>query len=99
MGFSGPAQLNGIIRIHVKAPLAAADGHEWSRSTAVKSDVFDFGKGQTTTQTTTPGKPCLVPLYSKEVFFCLPTLFGFPLSSETNINLFLSVFTQALIGG
>ena len=30
-GFSGPVQLNGIGRMHVKAPLAAANGHEWSR--------------------------------------------------------------------
>ena len=53
-GFSGPVQLNGIGRMHVKAPLAAANDHEWSRSTATKSDVFDLGKGQTTT----PGTPC-----------------------------------------
>ena len=38
-GFSGPVQLNGIGRKHVKAPLAAANGHEWSRSTAIKSAV------------------------------------------------------------
>ena len=38
----GPVQLNGIGRMHVKAPLAAANGHEWFRSKATKSDVFDF---------------------------------------------------------
>lgn len=27
-GFSGPAQLNGINRMHVKAPLGAPNGHE-----------------------------------------------------------------------
>jgi len=53
-GFSGPVQRNGIGRVHMKAPLAAANGHEWSRSKATKSDVFDLGKGQTTT----PGTPC-----------------------------------------
>ena len=52
--FSGPVQLNGIGRMHVKVPLAAATGHEWSRSTATKSDLFDLVKGQTTT----PGTPC-----------------------------------------
>ena len=41
-GFSGPVQLNGIGRMHVKAPLAAANGHEWSRSEATKSYVFFY---------------------------------------------------------
>ena len=33
------------------------NGHEWSRSTAAKPDVYDLGKGQTTT----PGTPCPTP--------------------------------------
>ena len=33
------------------------NGHEWSRSTAAKPDVFDLGKGQATT----PGTPCPTP--------------------------------------
>ena len=33
------------------------NGHEWSRSTAAKPDVFYLGKDQTTT----PGTPCLTP--------------------------------------
>ena len=40
----------------MKAHLAAANGHERSRSTAVKSDVFDLGEGQTTT----PGNRALL---------------------------------------
>ena len=40
--------------MHVKAPLAAGNGRERSRSKATKSDVFDLGEGQTTT----PGTPC-----------------------------------------
>jgi len=33
------------------------NGHEWPRSTAAKPDVFDLGKGQTTT----PWTPCPTP--------------------------------------
>ena len=33
------------------------NSHEWSRSKAAKLDVFDLGKGQTTT----PGTPCPTP--------------------------------------
>ena len=53
-GFSGPVQLNGIGRMHVKAPLAAANGHEWSRSKATSQMFFDLCKDQTTTL----GTPC-----------------------------------------
>ena len=54
-GFSGPVQLNGIGRMHVKVPLAAANGHEWSRSTF-------HNQGQTTT----PETSCPT-LYDKRV--------------------------------
>ena len=39
------------------------NSHEWSRSTAAKPDVFDLGKGQTTT----PRTPCPTP-YTKSVW-------------------------------
>ena len=48
------------------------NGHEWSRSTAAKPDVFDLSKGQTTT----PGTPCRTLLRVVCGFFNVPQLFA-----------------------
>ena len=47
-------------RDRAKAPRAAANGHEWPRSTAVNSDVFDLVKARPQSdQITTPFYPYL----------------------------------------